>query len=202
MEEARALITRYRAADLDVILRKVGEHWDELLGAVQVTTPDRAMNMLLNRWLLYQTLACRIWARAAFYQAGGAYGFRDQLQDVMALTVANETSRVRSYCAPPRGSSWKETSSTGGIRRPAGAFGPVSPMICYGCLMRSSTTLKSRATSLFSTRSFPSSTGRLSRPGKTSRTSSHMFPRKAVPCSSIARARSTAVWRLATTAFR
>jgi cyclic beta-1,2-glucan synthetase len=86
-EEARSLITRYRAADLDMTLRTVVEHWDDVLGAVQVTTPDRAMNVLLNRWLLYQTLACRVWARSAFYQAGGAYGFRDQLQDVMALTV-------------------------------------------------------------------------------------------------------------------
>ena len=71
--------------DLDGALRTVMEHWDDVLGAVQVTTPDRAMNIMLNRWLLYQTLACRVWARAAFYQAGGAYGFRDQLQDVMAL---------------------------------------------------------------------------------------------------------------------
>jgi len=86
-QEARALIARYRAADLDEILHTVIEHWDDILGAVQVTTPDRAMNIMLNRWLLYQTLACRVWARAAFYQAGGAYGFRDQLQDVLALMV-------------------------------------------------------------------------------------------------------------------
>jgi cyclic beta-1,2-glucan synthetase len=88
MEEARVLMARYRAADLDVTLRTVTQHWDDVLGAVQVVTPERAMNIMLNRWLLYQTFACRVWARAAFYQAGGAYGFRDQLQDVAALTVA------------------------------------------------------------------------------------------------------------------
>ncbi len=88
-EEARTLIALYRGADLDGILRAVMKRWDDVLGAVKVTTPDRAMNVMLNRWLLYQTLACRVWARAAFYQAGGAYGFRDQLQDVMALMVAN-----------------------------------------------------------------------------------------------------------------
>ncbi len=88
VEEARSLITRTRAADLDAILREVEGHWGGLLGSIEVRTPDRAMDIMLNGWLLYQTLACRIWARSAFYQASGAYGFRDQLQDCMALTFA------------------------------------------------------------------------------------------------------------------
>ncbi|MFI4999966.1 MAG: GH36-type glycosyl hydrolase domain-containing protein [Reyranellales bacterium] len=83
--EARALIERYRAADLDSVYRDVIAYWNETLDVVQVKTPDRAMDLLLNGWLLYQTLACRYWARSAFYQASGAYGFRDQLQDVLSL---------------------------------------------------------------------------------------------------------------------
>jgi cyclic beta-1,2-glucan synthetase len=87
-DEARALVQRYRAADLDAALAEVTRSWEDVAGALQVKTPDRAMDLLLNRWLLYQTLACRVWSRSAFYQAGGAFGFRDQLQDVAALTVA------------------------------------------------------------------------------------------------------------------
>ncbi len=86
--EARELVSRYREADLGVIFQAVCTHWDDVLGAIRVKTPDRSMDLMLNRWLLYQTLGCRVWARSAFYQAGGAYGFRDQLQDVMALVVA------------------------------------------------------------------------------------------------------------------
>jgi cyclic beta-1,2-glucan synthetase len=85
---ALQLIARYRAADLDASFKEVTEFWDQTLGAVQVKTPDRSMDLLLNGWLLYQVLACRVWARAGFYQASGAWGYRDQLQDVMALCVA------------------------------------------------------------------------------------------------------------------
>ncbi|MDH4084793.1 MAG: hypothetical protein OEU99_14705 [Nitrospira sp.] len=87
-EQARLLLERYRGADVDVLLREVTRRWDDLLGVVQVHTPERAMDIFLNRWVLYQTLGCRVWARAAFYQLSGAYGFRDQLQDVMAVSVA------------------------------------------------------------------------------------------------------------------
>ena len=86
--EAQSLLRKYRSADLEAVLGAVIRLWDGVLGAVQVTTPERRMDILLNRWLLYQTLACRVWARSAFYQASGAYGFRDQLQDVMALIVS------------------------------------------------------------------------------------------------------------------
>jgi len=86
--EARTLISRYRTQDLDAVLAEVGQYWDAVLGAIQVKTPDRSMDIMLNGWLLYQTISCRIWARSGFYQASGAYGFRDQLQDGMAIVAA------------------------------------------------------------------------------------------------------------------
>ena len=85
--EARSLIARYRKADLDAVLSEVRRFWDDTVGTVQVKTPDRSMDIMLNGWLTYQTLACRVWARSGFYQASGAYGFRDQLQDCMALAT-------------------------------------------------------------------------------------------------------------------
>ena len=66
-------------------IQSVRERWDELLEAAVVRTPDPLFDAMVNRWLLYQTVACRLWAKAGFYQAGGAYGYRDQLQDSMAL---------------------------------------------------------------------------------------------------------------------
>jgi cyclic beta-1,2-glucan synthetase len=86
--DARRLLEHYRQADLDAVLARVKDFWDQTLGVIQVKTPDRSMDLMLNRWLLYQTLVCRIWARSAFYQASGAYGFRDQLQDGMAIVTS------------------------------------------------------------------------------------------------------------------
>jgi cyclic beta-1,2-glucan synthetase len=88
-QEALQLVRRFQdPAQVEVAWAAAGEYWDGLLGTVQVESPDPAMNLLLNRWLLYQALACRLWARSALYQSSGAYGFRDQLQDVMSLVFA------------------------------------------------------------------------------------------------------------------
>ena len=85
---AQTLITKYRGIDIDSVPTDVAAQWNGLLDTVQVRTPDRAMDIMLNDWLPYQVLGCRVWARTAYYQASGAYGFRDQLQDVMALCVS------------------------------------------------------------------------------------------------------------------
>lgn len=86
VEKARELIATYRkAATIDEALEGTKRWWDRTLQTVQINTPELSSNLLVNRWLLYQTLSCRIWGRSGFYQSGGAFGFRDQLQDIMAL---------------------------------------------------------------------------------------------------------------------
>ncbi|MBP7252904.1 MAG: hypothetical protein KBA75_05400 [Alphaproteobacteria bacterium] len=84
---AQRLVEKYTEQQVIVALQEVKDYWDSTLGQIQVTTPDRATDIMLNGWLLYQTIACRIWARSAFYQTSGAYGYRDQLQDVMTVAM-------------------------------------------------------------------------------------------------------------------
>ena len=89
MHDALAIIKKYEGTSAALeALRKVKEFWDETLNTIRVETPDAATNILINGWLTYQTLASRIWARSGFYQSGGAFGFRDQLQDVLSLLHA------------------------------------------------------------------------------------------------------------------
>jgi len=95
--DVQELVQRFRRVDAcRTALEGVWDHWNRTLGAVNVDTPDPAVNVMVNGWLVYQTLGCRVWGRSGFYQSGGAYGFRDQLQDVMAL-VHSEPGITREH---------------------------------------------------------------------------------------------------------
>ncbi|MDI6619574.1 MAG: glucoamylase family protein [Clostridiales bacterium] len=90
IEGAISTALKYRDTyEADKALLRIKGYWNRTLRTIQVKTPDESMNILANGWLLYQTISCRIWARSAFYQSGGAYGFRDQLQDVMAAAYVS-----------------------------------------------------------------------------------------------------------------
>jgi N,N'-diacetylchitobiose phosphorylase len=91
-DAVRACLARYTSnSDVDAALQNVRSFWQELLTRVQVRTPVPALDVMFNGWLAYQNLACRMWGRSAFYQSGGAYGFRDQLQDSSALIYLDPT---------------------------------------------------------------------------------------------------------------
>jgi cellobiose phosphorylase len=96
-DDASNMVLRSRGSDAArSTLDAVWKYWNHTLGAVQVETTDQSVNILANGWLLYQTLACRIWARSGYYQSGGAFGFRDQLQDMMSL-IHTEPGLVRQH---------------------------------------------------------------------------------------------------------
>ncbi len=89
IEDVRGILERYQTPEqVDAALDATRRSWEGTLGALQVHTPIRSVDLLLNRWLLYQALSCRYWGRSALYQSGGAFGFRDQLQDSMAFLYA------------------------------------------------------------------------------------------------------------------
>ncbi|MDP9897777.1 GH36-type glycosyl hydrolase domain-containing protein [Variovorax ginsengisoli] len=94
-EAALQLACRWQTRDVPAALAQARGFWDDLLGRLTVRTPDPLFDAMVNRWLPYQTLVCRLWAKAGFYQAGGAFGFRDQLQDAMAFALT-DPARLRA----------------------------------------------------------------------------------------------------------
>lgn len=102
-EEIGKIVRKYRdITRFNEELERTRKYWEQTLGKIQVRTSDRAMDIMVNGWLIYQTISCRINARAAFYQCGGAYGFRDQLQDVLAIMNSNPKtvkSQILTSCS-------------------------------------------------------------------------------------------------------
>ncbi|HYO85863.1 MAG TPA: glucoamylase family protein [Dermatophilaceae bacterium] len=107
VDGVRTLVQRYRSRSATQVLAEVRQEWTRRLGTVRVSTPDPSFDVMLNGWLLYQTLACRMLARSGYYQASGAYGFRDQLQDSMAIVLIDPAT-ARSHILRAAGRQFPE----------------------------------------------------------------------------------------------
>ena len=161
VETAREKVLHFRQTSaVESEYQKVIENWNQTLETIQVKTPDKKLDLMLNGWLVYQTLVCRFWARSSVYQSSGAYGFRDQLQDAMGLVYAKpELARKHIIRAASR--QFKEGDVQHWWHEPSGAERERAfRIIFYGSCLLPVFTSKKRAMRTFSMNKFRFSTRR------------------------------------------